>query len=387
MKKLLRIFHLDSERSFRGGERQLLYLAGYLRQEGHDNVIVCRAATPLNAEARRRGFNTLHLPFWGEWDPVSAWRLHKAAAIPPNISIFHAHTGHTALLASMASKIGGEPWIVHRRVDFRLRSAVSRRWKYDGADRIISVSENIRSVLIQDGVSAQRISVIPDCLPISDSEASLAGHEKLRLSPATPEEKKRLRLEFERETGLPASVPWIGNFAALVPHKDHETLLNAAALVLRYKPESRFIILGEGPLREKLEDLAARLGISESVYFAGYRKDAVAWMKSLDLYVQSSWGEGMGSVLLEAMACAIPIVATAAGGIPEVIDNGATGLLVNPVSPDALGKAILESLDLPSQAQARSARALAGLHRFGLCRLGREVSDIYQGLGRTAALA
>jgi glycosyltransferase involved in cell wall biosynthesis len=123
------------------------------------------------------------------------------------------------------------------------------------------------------------------------------------------------------------------------------------------------------------------------VYFAGYRKDAVAWMKSLDLYVQSSWGEGMGSVLLEAMACAIPIVATAAGGIPEVIDNGATGLLVNPVSPDALGKAILESMDLPSQAQARSAKALAGLHRFGLCRLGREVSDIYQGLGHTAALA
>ncbi len=374
------LYHLDSERGFRGGERQLLYLAAHLRDQGHDNTVVCRRDSPLDRAARQQEFRVITLPFWGECDPLSVWRLIAAVRSSRHAPILHAHTGHTAMLASMAGRLGAHPWVVHRRVDFPLRSSLSRRWKYDGAWSIIAVSDNIKRVLKSDGVDESNVRVVPDCLPVTDEEARSAGLPDGPLRPPENGARSGARRTLAERFGVPAGGVWIGNLAALVPHKDQTTLLRSVPRVLREIPDARFFLIGDGPLAEELRALALELGVADSVTFTGFDPNPKAWLHSLDLYIQSSWGEGMGSVLLEVMACRLPIVATTAGGIPEVVEDGRSALLVEPRSPQALARAIVDSHKEPAAARRRAQAALSDLERFSLARIGGQVADIYHGL-------
>ena|SRR3569832_1787842 len=114
--------------------------------------------------------------------------------------------------------------------------------------------------------------------------------------------------------------------------------------------------------------------------FLGQRKDALQLLQSLDVYVQSSWGEGMGSVLIEAAACGVPIAATAAGGIPDVVEDGKTGLLAAPRAPEALAEAILKLCDDRALASRLAAEGLKRLPRFGLARMAADMEKIYDSL-------
>ncbi|MFA5139484.1 MAG: glycosyltransferase [Elusimicrobiota bacterium] len=367
MAESLELYHLDSERSLRGGERQLLYLAAHLRRRGHRNIVVCRRGFPLHREAERLGFETLHLPFWGEWDPVSAWLLSRATQGAKR-PVLHAHTAHAAALACLASRFSRLPWVAHRRVDFRIHGAL----KYRRAAAVIAVSDYVRKTLLEGGVA--RVQVVPDCIPVTDEEASAAGCALLR--PPTAPDREEARRSLSREFGLPLDRPWVGNLAALVPHKDQATLLRAAARV----PDARFAFVGGGPLLDDLKGLARSLGILDRVAFAGFQRDPSRWLRGLDLYVQSSWGEGMGSVLLEAMACAVPIAATDAGGIPEVVRHGETALLAPARDPEGLARVISESLQDRAGADRRARAARKALESFSLTRLGDRVLAVYEGL-------
>lgn len=373
---MLTIFHLDGERTFRGGERQLLYLARWLKGRGHRNVVACRRGSPLDREAARLELETLHLPFLGEWDPVSAALLRRAAGRAAN-PVLHAHTAHAAALAALAALLGGPPRVSHRRVDFPVRRGPSSRLKYGTAGRVIAVSEAIRALLLEAGVPSERVVVVPDGLPLTPEEARTAGLQEPPFSPAGGDEAESLRRCLAENYGLPEGGLWIGNLAAMVPHKDQATLLRAAAPVLEEFPEARFLVVGDGPLRPELEALAGSLGLQGAVVFPGRQADPAAWLRSLDLYVHPSWGEGMGSVLLEAMACRVPIVATTAGGIPEVLEHGRTALLAPPRSPQALADRILAALRDPAASRRRAEAAAARLTDFSLARLGEKTEAAY----------
>ncbi len=379
MKRRYTLFHLDGERGLRGGERQLLYLASHLRAAGHENVIVCRAGVPLDREARRRRFKTLNLPFLGEWDIFSARRLRRAAS-QEDFPILHAHTAHTAALARLASLWGGPPWVVHRRVDFHLRGSLSRIFKYSAAHRVVAVSKSIRRILVEDGVEESKIEVVPDCVPATEAEARLADIPEGPLRPAAPEERAKIRQELSGALGIPAEAFWIGNLAALVGHKDQATLLRSAAQVLRREPKARFLLIGSGPLERELRNLADELIVSQSVHFVGQVSDPRPWLQAMDLYVQSSWGEGMGSVLLEAMACGVPIVATTAGGIPEVLEDGRSALLVPPRSPEKLADAVCAALSDRESAAKRARAAESSLENFSMSRIGERTETLYREL-------
>ncbi|MBI5594532.1 MAG: glycosyltransferase [Elusimicrobia bacterium] len=376
MPERLTVYHLDSEKGLRGGERQLLYLAAHLRRRGHENIVVCRRGEALCAEASRQGFAVMHLPFLGEWDPVSAWRLARASA--GGHSILHAHTGHTAALACLAARFGGAPWVAHRRVDFPV-SGPSARFKYGSAGAVIAVSDAIRGILESAGLGPGRTCVVADALPCGPDEEALCG----AAAPWGPSrDRAALRSRLAAEAGFSPEHLWVGNLAALVPHKDQANLVRAAALVVRREPRARFLILGAGPLEGTLNGLAESLGVRGAVRLLGRRDDARSWLQSLDLYCQPSWGEGLGSVLLEAMACRVPIVATTAGGIPEVVSDGRSALLVPPRDPAALAAAIVSALQ-DKAASARRAEAAAGdLERFSVAKTGDAVLGIYaQALG------
>lgn len=361
------VFHLDGERGLRGGERQLLYLASYLKTRGHRNIVVCRGDSDLEKEAKDRGLETMTLPFYCEWDLVSAWKLRGAVA-GHRRAILHAHTGHAAALAYLAAIGTDSLRVAHRRVDFPVSSGISLRMKYASADRVIAITEEVRRVLVESGLDAQRVAVVPSS--IGPEVAAAAGML----------DREECRRRLAEELGLPRDAPWVGMLGALVPHKDPASFLRAAEGVLARRPDARFLLAGSGPLEESLRYQAREAGILDRVRFLGWRTDNLRIIKALDVFVLSSRQEGMGSVLLEALACGTPIAATRAGGIPEAVEDGKSALLCAPGDNEALAGGILDLLARPEKARRLAEEGLKRVKAFGAERMGERVEVVYAGL-------
>lgn len=360
------IYHLDGEPGLRGGERQLLYLAAALRARGRRGVICARAGGELEAEARRLGFETAR---------ASAAVILRARA---EGAILHAHTGHAAGTAALGTW-AGVPAVSHRRVDFPVKG-LSARWKYGAASRIVCVSKAIAAIMKEAGAPESKLAVIPDGIPATPEECNWAGVDPARFAPPSPEERAAHRKSLTEEFNIPSDAVLLGNLAALVPHKDHDTLLAAAVIVLLKRPNVKFLIAGRGPEETSLFESIKRMGLLGKVILMGHREDPVPLLKSLDIYVQSSWGEGMGSVLIEAAACGVAVAATTAGGIPEVVNDGVTGLLVEPRHPEGMAKNLLRLIDDTYLRKNLAAEGRKNVSRFGLTRMANEMEEIYDSL-------
>jgi glycosyltransferase involved in cell wall biosynthesis len=218
--------------------------------------------------------------------------------------------------------------VASRRVDFHLKRHAFSRWKYRKIDVFIATSNVIAGMLVTDGIPRDQIVTIHDGVNLSaiDRQTPVDAHATF---------------------WLPHGAPVVGNVAALVGHKGQRHLVAAAAQVVREIPDARFLILGEGELRNALERQVHDLGLDRHVLLPGFRSDAIALQKSFDVFAMSSVTEGLGSAMLDAMACGTAVVATRAGGIPEAIVDERHGLLVPPQDPGALAKAIVRLLRNP----------------------------------------
>ena len=178
---------------------------------------------------------------------------------------------------------------------------------------------------------------------------------------------------------LPHQAPIVGNVAALVPHKGQRHLVEAAALVVRKVPDARFVIAGEGELRPALERQIREHRLEKHVLLAGFRPDVLSLHKAFDIFVMSSITEGLGTSLLDAMAAGKPVVATATGGIPEVVVDGDTGILVPARNDAALADAIVRLLKDPAlrERMGKAGRARVG-QRFSAERMLKETLRVYQ---------
>ncbi|MEO8461745.1 MAG: glycosyltransferase family 4 protein, partial [Chloroflexota bacterium] len=183
---------------------------------------------------------------------------------------------------------------------------------------------------------------------------------------------------LREEYGLPPEGPMVGVVARLEAEKGHPTLLNAWPQVLAQFPDATLLVIGEGSRESALKEQATELGISDSVIFTGRRDDVPAVTKSLDVAVLPSYREAQGLTILEAMALSRPVVASNVGGIPEMIEDGKTGLLVPPHDPSALADAIVRLLvDHPlADTLGRAGHALVH-DRFCVELMVRAVESIY----------
>ena len=159
--------------------------------------------------------------------------------------------------------------------------------------------------------------------------------------------------------GVPEDAPLLVSAGALVGHKDHANLLNAMARLRTTFPEARLLIAGEGALRSQLERQIADLKLVDAVTLLGHRNDAPALIASADVYVSSSWSEGLGTSILEALTCRTPVVAAEAGGAAEMVRPGETGWLVPCRNSAALAEAIEDCLRNRQRAEAMAARGRA----------------------------
>jgi glycosyltransferase involved in cell wall biosynthesis len=319
--------HIDTARTWRGGQNQVLVTVLGMRAAGHRAMLVAHAGGELRRRADE-GLELLPITSRTELDLSAAWRLSRAIkALRPDI--VHAHDPHGVAMAALALSMSTQPkraaLVAARRVDFRLKGNALSRWKYEQVDCFICASEAIRQILLADGVAKARTVTVHEGIDLG----------RVGSAPTAP---------LHEELWLPHGSPIVGNVAALVPHKGQRHLVEAAALVVRQVPDARFVIAGEGELRSTLEQQIKHLGLEKHVILAGFRPDILSLHKAFDIFVLSSVTEGLGTSLLDAMACGRPVVATTAGGIPEVVRDGETGILVPPRDHQAMADAIVRLL-------------------------------------------
>jgi len=179
------------------------------------------------------------------------------------------------------------------------------------------------------------------------------------------------------ELGIPEDAPVVGTVANFKAAKDHATLLRAAAQVRRAVPSVRFVLVGQGPLEAETRRLAGRLGLEETVVFAGFRTDATRLMAGFDAFALSSTYEGLPIALIEAMAVGVPAVVTRVGGTPEVVADGVHGYLVPPRDPAALAAGLTRMLEDRPLRDRLGAAAAARAQDFDIRKAVRRMEQVY----------
>ena len=346
------VIHVASGREWRGGQRQVWLLAQQLGRLGVEQVVVTGSGTDLARRLRSSGVRVRAVGWKAGIDPRVVPAILSELRRSP--AVLHAHDAHALTLAGICAWLSSSPLVVTRRVDFPLRHGGF----WTRADRVIAISHAVADVLVRSGVSRERISVIYSGISLEET-------------------RKATRLGVRDLLGLAAGARVAANVAALVPHKDHATLVNAASHLAQRHPELHWVIAGEGELRPALETQIQRLGLQSRVHLMGHVVSPERLIADADVFVMSSREEGLGTSVLEAMALGIPVASTTAGGLPEML-GADSGLLVPPSDPGALAEAVARIVENAEVGARLAEKARASVLRFSDLRMAEEVRSVYR---------
>ncbi len=352
-----------------GAEQSMLHLLGGLDRGAWEPTLVCHPHPDLELlveRARAGGVPVVGLPQrLDSWRSISRFAARLRELRP---AVFHAHLTwpmacQGGILAAVLARTPAIVTTVHLFVElpYGLRARLRHRLLGVGVHRHVAVSKALGQRLhARFKVPAPKIRVVPNGIPLQ----SFAGKEARGL---------RARL------GLPLQRPLVLMVGRLVAQKGQQDLLEAATRI----PAAHFVLVGEGPDRELLQDKTRSLGLQERVTFLGQRADVAELLSLCDLFVLPSLFEGLPLSILEALAAARPVVATNVGGNSEVITDGETGLLVPPADPSALARALLRLLADEDLAQrlATLGQALVG-RTYSVQAMVRGVTVVFEELLR-----
>lgn len=327
----MRILHTESSVGWGGQENRTLNELITMRARGHELAVVSRPGARIIDRAKEAGFQTFAVDMRGAVDLPNLLRLRSVIkSFRPDI--VNTHSGRDTQLAGMAARmLWNRPRIVRTR---HLALPITSKFTYSILpDHVVTVSRFVGNYLASAGVPRECITAVPTGVD---------------LAPYRQGEPGNLRAEL----GLPPQVPLVGTVAILRKKKGHTELLEAANEVLRDFPDAHFIFAGDGPQQENLRKRIAELGLEGRVHLLGLRRDVINILKSLDLFVLPTYQEALGTAFIEAGATGRPAIGTKVDGVPEVIQDGETGLLVPPKNAGALAIAIRSLLADPSRRQA-----------------------------------
>jgi glycosyltransferase involved in cell wall biosynthesis len=320
-----KVLHIETGQHLYGGALQVLYLLGGLQGAGWRNVLACTKGSDVAREARDVVERVCELPMGGDLDATLVARL-VAIIKEERPALVHLHSRRGAdLWGGIAARLSRVPVILTRRVD----NPEPGWWvalKYRLFHRVVTISNGIRDVMISEGLPADKLTCIHSAV---DTERYRPGGDLNW---------------FRREFALPEEIRTVGMVAQLIQRKGHRHLFAAVREICKVRPETRFLIFGKGSLEDELKARCVQRGIEGQVQFTGFRRDLERILPCFDAIVHPADMEGLGVSLLQAAACGVPVAATAAGGIPDIVRDGENGYLVPIADPAAIAERLIRLL-------------------------------------------
>lgn len=326
----MKILHTESSRGWGGQELRILAEAEGMARRGHRAWIAAAPESRVAREAAARGVAVVPIGFRRPWGLADAIRL--AAVIRRlGVELLNTHSSWDSWMGGVAGRLAGRGvGIVRtRHLSTPVGANPAARLLYTRlADHVVTTGEAIREALVREnGLSPDRVTSVA------------TGVNPSRLVPTTPPAEVRARL------GLPPAGAVAGTLSTIRSWKGHMDFLEAVAL-LRIRRDVRGLVVGDGPFAGAIRQRIAALRLEGLVVMAGQREDVADLLAAMDVLVQpSTANEGVPQAVLQALYLARPVVATRCGGIPEVVRDNQTGLLVPPRDAGALAGALARALD------------------------------------------
>jgi L-malate glycosyltransferase len=358
----MRILHLSSEKTWRGGEQQIAYLIDELQQHGIKNYVAARIDSVFEEHCKKNNIPCLPLPFRNSFDFQTALGIKKFCK-EHRIDLVHMHSAKSHALGVIAGGLGNTtPLILSRRVVFPPKRNFLTRWKYNHRmiKRIVGVSDKITEIMSSY---------------VNDPSKCVTVHSGIDLQKfSQPPKINTLRTQFNigPETTL------IGNTSALEYEKDYPTFIRVIKALHDNNIRVKGFIIGKGSLKEWLTKLIQDLGLQDVIHLTGFRKDIDQILPALDIFLITSTEEGLGTSVLDAFAAKVCVVATDAGGIPEMVKDNVTGMLRPIGDITKLSEAISTLIIDRDLRQRLITNASESLKEFSKARTAEKTLAIYQ---------
>ncbi|HOX54459.1 MAG: glycosyltransferase [Candidatus Omnitrophica bacterium] len=328
----INVLHIVEDLSIGGVEELLRIIAMGLNREKYNVYVCCIEEGGQTAkELMEAGIKVDILGMKSYHNLFNILRLKKYIK-ERKIDIIHSHMYFANTFGRIAALLAGTPVLISTSYstyyEFKRRNILMINFLSKFTDRIIAASNSIKEFAVkQQRIPADKFQVIYDC----------ASTDKFS--------KHVDSFAVKRALGIDSDYQVVGCVARLNEVKGHAYLIRAAKEVLKNNPRIKFLLVGDGPLRQELEQLSVQLGIKDNVIFVGSRRDIPEMLAAMDIFVlPSALREGCPLSILEAMAMSKPVVASRLGGIPEEIEDGKSGILVPPKDSAALADAIIKLL-------------------------------------------
>lgn len=359
----LRIVHTEASEGWGGQEIRILTEMQGMAARGHQVTLLCTAESQIYPAAKDRGLPVVAMPLakLSLGNLAALWRWLRANPC----DVINTHSSNDSWLVALARLAlwPAPPMVRTRHISKDVSNNLGTRWLYHKATTFtVTTGEALRDQLIRDN------GMNPACV-----RSVITGIDLDHFRPGD-------RAEACRQAGLDPTLRYITSVATLRSWKGHSFLMDAFAGLTA--PDLRLLIVGDGPQEPNLRKHVKTLGIEDRVIFAGRQKNVVPYLQASTVFAQASYAyEGVPQAIMQAMACALPVVSTTLGAIGEAVIAGETGLLVPPKDVPALRQALQQLLDHPEQARAMAQAGRARAEKaFIFDRLLDAMEEVFRGV-------
>ncbi len=361
----MRVLHISSPKTWRGGEQQLMYLVEELNKVGVWQIVMCPFSSLVHKYCLKNRIN--HVTFFKSFsaNPMVAFRVSHICK-RENLDLIHVHDSHAHNFAILNAILSNNqlPIIVSRRVDFPIQGGPLSMFKYNHAriSKILCVSSAIKDVMTPFIEDSTKLEVVYSGVDL----------KKFDRDEAPP--------SLRQELGITEDVLLIGNVAALAPHKDYPTFVRTAKRVIESGVKVQFLAIGDGPSRRLVEEYIAELEMENHIKLLGFREDIIDVLPQLDIFLITSETEGLGTSILDAQVVGVPIVATMAGGIVEVVQHEVNGLTADVADDGKLAEQVLRFVNaLPLRVKMALA-AKESVKKFSKTETAKRTKEVYESI-------
>ena len=355
----IKVMHVELGRQLYGGAKQVEYLINALPEDIMTSYLVCASDSAIS-HIPAPGCIKHPVPYSGDTDLRFPFRLYRLVKrLEPDILHIHSRRG-ADVWGGLVSSLCGIPAVCTRRVDNKESALAAVKYRHYKA--VVSISRGVHDVV------SRHCKQIPQ--PVIHSAVDL---NDFRYSKDAE--------WFREKYDIPANHKVIANFAQLIPRKGQKDLIMAMQAVMARRQDVTCLLFGKGKQQAAYQQLADDSGAGKNIRLCGFTSDVPRILPNIDVMVHPAYAEGLGIILLQAGACKVPMISCPVGGIPEIIHNEKTGLLVEPGDPAALAREILHLLDDPAEARALGENAFRHVQQhFSIAAMADAYTRLYKSL-------